>query len=106
MTDFVVIDIETTGLSHQQGARITEIGALRTREGIVVDTHVGRLAVRLGLTNKTNSKDAINIEKDLMKIFSKNIWLKIHLLLIFHGRAICTAKNPNCIKCKILKICI
>ena len=38
MTDFVVIDIETTGLSHQQGARITEIGALRTRNGIVIDS--------------------------------------------------------------------
>jgi DNA polymerase III epsilon subunit family exonuclease len=38
MTDFVVIDIETTGLSHHQGARITEIGALRTRDGIVVDS--------------------------------------------------------------------
>jgi endonuclease-3 len=71
-------------------------------EGIAVDTHVRRLAQRLGLSD---NKDPNKIEQDLMKIVPKERWMRITDLLIFHGRRICTAKKPKCEKCVLNKIC-
>ncbi len=71
-------------------------------EGIVVDTHVIRLATRLGFTRE---KDAVKIEHDLMSIVPKNYWSTFPLLLQYHGRAICRARNPDCVKCEIKKHC-
>jgi len=71
-------------------------------EGIAVDTHVKRLAQRLGLTeNKTAEK----IERDLMKAIPRREWFPITYLLIDHGRKICTAKKPKCQICVLNKIC-
>lgn len=61
-------------------------------EGIVVDTHVKRLANRYGLTTKKNPE---KIEKDLMKLFEKDQWTKLSMLFIAHGRKIATARNPK-----------
>ncbi|MCP2604849.1 endonuclease III [Candidatus Aminicenantes bacterium AH-873-B07] len=71
-------------------------------EGIAVDTHVRRLAERLGLSDK---KDPIKIEKDLMEVFDKKDWFKVTYMLIDHGRAICEAKKPRCDQCFLDKIC-
>ena len=71
-------------------------------QGIAVDRHVKRIALRLGLTK---SKNAEKVEEDLMKIFSKKYWAKINLLFIEHGRKICKAKKPLCEKCKIKRFC-
>lgn len=71
-------------------------------EGIAVDTHVRRLAQRLGLTEHD---DPAKIEEDLMKIVPKNHWMRITDLLIFHGRRVCNAKKPQCGKCVLNKIC-
>lgn len=71
-------------------------------EGIAVDTHVRRLAKRLGLTE---NKDQDKIEKDLMETTPKSQWTRITDLLIFHGRRVCLAKNPNCEGCVLNKIC-
>jgi len=71
-------------------------------EGIAVDTHVRRLAKRLGLTE---SEDQNKIEKDLMEITPKAQWMKITDLLIFHGRRVCLAKGPKCESCVLNKIC-
>ncbi len=71
-------------------------------EGIAVDTHVKRLSYRLGLTKNT---DPDKIEKDLMKIVPKKNWVIFSLLLIQHGRNICTAKKPLCSKCVLNKLC-
>ena len=71
-------------------------------EGIAVDTHVRRLAQRLGLTENKNPE---KIEKDLMMITPKNEWMRITDLLIFHGRRICDAKKPRCAKCVLNEIC-
>lgn len=62
-------------------------------EGFVVDTHVARVAKRLGLTKETTPE---KIEKDLMKIFPRKEWDDISLRMIFHGRTMCTARNPKC----------
>lgn len=73
-----------------------------TYEGIVVDTHVRRLSNRLGLSEEL---DVIKIEKDLMKTFSRKDWGKISLLLIYHGRNVCKAKNPDCYNCVLNSKC-
>ena len=71
-------------------------------QGIAVDTHVGRLAQRLGLSEKS---DPNKIEQDLMQLVPKDRWMRIADLLIFHGRNVCTAKKPNCAGCVLNKIC-
>ncbi|HWE02976.1 MAG TPA: endonuclease III [Tepidisphaeraceae bacterium] len=71
--------------------------------GITVDTHVTRLANRLKLTDYAS--DAVKIEQDLMPLVPQEDWALWSHLLIFHGRAICTARNPKCEKCPILEFC-
>jgi endonuclease-3 len=71
-------------------------------EGIAVDTHVMRLAGRLGLTK---NEDPVKIEKDLMEIVPKKEWGNITHLLIFHGRKICQAKKPVHKDCVLFDIC-
>jgi endonuclease III len=71
-------------------------------EGIVVDTHVGRLAQRLGLTRKT---DPVKIEKALIRLFPKTIWTLLSHWLIWHGRRRCPARNPDCAHCELHDLC-
>lgn len=71
-------------------------------DGITVDTHVKRLAKRLGLTNETNPS---KVERDLMAIVPRESWIEISHLLIFHGRRICFARNPACAICPLNDIC-
>ena len=72
-------------------------------EGIAVDTHVKRLAGRIGLS-KEKTPEAI--EKDLMKIIPQKKWIDISHMLITHGRNICSARKPECEKCQIFDLCI
>jgi endonuclease-3 len=74
-------------------------------EGFVVDTHVGRIAVRLGLTKTKNSKDAINIEKNLMQVFESKDWGNVSLWFVFHGRKTCGAKKAFCDRCSLASVC-
>lgn len=71
-------------------------------DGITVDTHVKRLAKRLGLTDET---DPAKVEKDLMALVPQESWIEISHLLIFHGRRICFARRPNCAICPLRDIC-
>ena len=71
-------------------------------EGIVVDTHVGRLSRRLGWTT---NEDPVKVEQDLMRIIPREDWLDISHLLIFHGRAICHARKPLCEECALAPLC-
>lgn len=70
--------------------------------GIVVDTHVLRLAGRIGLTEKT---DPTKVEFDLMDVVPRKQWIRFSNLLILHGRAVCTARNPRHDTCKIVALC-
>jgi endonuclease-3 len=70
--------------------------------GVVVDTHVGRLSVRLGLTNET---DPVKVERALMPLFPQEDWTLISHLLIFHGRRICIARSPKCASCVLNDVC-
>lgn len=72
--------------------------------GIAVDTHVGRVAVRLGLVG-VNSKEAEKIERRLMELVPKKDWRKVTDLFIEHGRTICDAKKPLCADCPIEPLC-
>jgi endonuclease III len=71
-------------------------------EGVVVDTHVGRVSGRLGLTKET---DPVKVEQDLMKIFPRDRWTMLAHLLIEHGRTICEARRPKCEICFLNDIC-
>ncbi|MEW6163081.1 MAG: endonuclease III [Nitrospirota bacterium] len=83
-------------------ANIILSNAYRINEGIAIDTHVKRVAYRLGLTK---NEDPIKIEKDLMEITPKKEWGNLAHLLIFHGRKICQAKKPNHEECVLYDIC-
>jgi endonuclease-3 len=93
--------LELPGVGRKT-ANIVLANAFSVVEGVAVDTHVGRLAQRLGLSQ---SGDPKKIEADLMKIVPKDKWMRITDLLIFHGRRVCTAKKPNCTGCVLNKIC-
>ena len=71
--------------------------------GVVVDTHVTRLANRLGLTK--HKIDAVKIEQDLMQVVPQDDWTLFAHLLIHHGRAICQARKPRCTQCPLLDDC-
>ena len=70
--------------------------------GVVVDTHVQRIAARLDLTKNT---DPVKIEQDLMKIIPKEKWILFSHQVILHGRALCMARGPKCAECALNSIC-
>ena len=71
-------------------------------EGVVVDTHVGRLSRRFGWTT---NEDPVKVEQDLMRILPREDWLDASHLMIYHGRAICVARKPLCARCGLVKLC-
>jgi endonuclease-3 len=76
--------------------------AFDINEGVVVDTHVGRLSRLLGLTRQT---DPVKVERDLMEAFPRQQWALLSHLLISHGRAVCIARRPRCGECVLAGIC-
>lgn len=72
------------------------------KPALAVDTHVSRIANRLGYTDDSNP---LVIEKDLCGIIPEQDWKKAHLLFIKHGRATCTARNPRCEYCTVSRWC-
>ncbi len=72
--------------------------------GIVVDTHVARLAQRLGFTEADKGRAEI-IERDLMAVVPADQWISVSHRLIAHGRAVCTARKPACDRCFIADLC-
>lgn len=76
--------------------------AFAINDGIVVDTHVTRLANRLGLTKNS---DPVKIERDLMPLFPREHWTMLSHLLIEHGRRVCIARDPKCERCVLNDLC-
>ena len=78
----------------------------KKNEGVVVDTHIGRLASRLGLTWRSrDSKDAVRIEQDLMEVLPQADWTFAGHALIWHGRRVCGARKPDCDGCTLSRWC-
>jgi len=70
--------------------------------GLVVDTHVGRIALRLGLTSET---DPVKVEQALCELIEPKDWTQFSHAMIFHGRRICLARNPKCDQCTLSELC-
>jgi endonuclease-3 len=83
-------------------ANVVLSNAFKTPVGIVVDTHVTRVAARLGLTS---TDDAVKIEQDLMKLIPQKEWTAFSHRLIYHGRQICVARKPKCAECSLNDVC-
>ncbi|CUS04114.2 Endonuclease III [Candidatus Promineifilum breve] len=71
-------------------------------DGVTVDTHVKRLAGRLGLTRET---DPVKVERDLIALIPRESWIEIAHLLIWHGRRVCAARKPHCAACTLNDLC-
>ncbi len=76
--------------------------AFGKNEGVVVDTHVKRIAQRLGWTQHT---DPDKIEQDLMALFPRDLWTVLGHTLILHGRDLCDARRPRCAECPVAELC-
>lgn len=77
--------------------------AFGRNEGVVVDTHVRRIAQRLGWTDQ---KDPEKIERDLMGLFPRDLWTLLGHTLILHGRDLCDARKPRCSECPVAAMCL
>ena len=76
--------------------------AFGKNEGVVVDTHIGRLAKLLGLTKQTNP---VKVEQALILLFPRPSWTMLAHLLIWHGRRTCVARKPRCGECVVADLC-
>lgn len=76
--------------------------AFDINEGVVVDTHVGRLSLRLGLTTHS---DPVKVEQDLIRLIPREQWTLFSHWLIWHGRRQCKARNPDCEACELRILC-
>jgi endonuclease-3 len=83
-------------------ANVVLANAFGIIQGVTVDTHVKRLTNLLGLT--TNS-DPVKIEKDLMRLIPQADWENFSIMTIYHGRAICNARKPDCNNCELAELC-
>lgn len=83
-------------------ANIVLAGAFHIADGIAVDTHVKRLAGRMGLSASVVPD---KIEQDLMALLPKSFWLETNFILVNHGRATCTARKPACTRCVVRHLC-
>lgn len=79
------------------------LGNVFSVPGITVDTHVGRLSRRMGLTAH---EDPVKVERDLMALIPKKDWTMFSHQMIFHGRQVCGARQPNCDACTLAKVCL
>lgn len=70
--------------------------------GVVVDTHVGRISRRTGLTDAT---DAVKVERELMGLLPKRRWVDFSHQMIYHGRQVCDARKPKCAECSMRRFC-
>ena len=95
-------EILTLGGVARKTANVVLGNAFGIASGVVVDTHVGRLSKRLGLTaNESPEK----IERDLMELVPKRNWIMFPHWLIFHGRQVCAARRPKCEICVLADLC-
>jgi endonuclease III len=93
--------VELPGVARKT-ANVVLANAYGINQGVTVDTHVKRLSNRLGLTENT---DPVKIERDLIRLLPQEDWENWSIRLIYHGRAVCTARNPACDRCELADLC-
>ena len=93
--------LELPGVARKT-ANVVLAHAYGVLAGVTVDTHVKRLSYRLGLTAET---DPVRVERDLIRLLPQPDWENWSIRLIYHGRAVCTAKNPQCNACELSDLC-
>ena len=93
LTSLPGVGVKTANVFLAEGLKVN---------AFAVDTHVSRVAQRLGISKSDNP---IVIEEDLKRYFNENDWIKLHHQFIFFGRYFCKAKNPECNNCKVKKYC-
>lgn len=86
----------------RKSANVIMLEAFNNPQGIAVDTHAKRISNRIGFSSESTPE---KIEKDLLKQFKKSDWYDVNHLFVWHGRQICTARNPKCSECPIQKYC-
>lgn len=95
-------ELLTLGGVARKTANVVLGNAFGIASGVVVDTHVGRLSQRLGLTGE---KTAEKIEQDLAELVPKKHWVMFPHWMIYHGRQVCNARKPDCGNCVLADIC-
>jgi endonuclease-3 len=93
--------LELPGVARKTANVVLAI-AFGINSGVTVDTHVRRLSGRLGLSRQTDPR---RIEPDLMRLVPQKEWENLSIRLIFHGRAVCTARRPACGDCGVADLC-
>lgn len=83
-------------------ANVVLWGSFGINAGLAVDTHVGRISCRLGLTRH---KNPVRVEKDLMKLFPRNEWGNVNHRMVWFGRDVCDARKPACERCEMESFC-
>ena len=86
----------------RKSANVIMLEAFNDCQGIAVDTHALRLSNRLGLSKE---HEPLKVEQDLLKKIPKKYWRLMNHLLVYHGRAVCTAQKPKCDVCTVKKFC-
>ncbi len=97
-----MVEILTLGGVARKTANVVLGNAFGIASGVVVDTHVGRLSQRLGLTTE---KTAEKVERDLEQLVPQKHWITFPHWMIFHGRQVCNARKPLCSICTLADIC-
>jgi len=93
--------MELPGVARKT-ANVVLAQAYGINAGVTVDTHVKRLSYRLGLTTHS---DPVRVERDLMRLLPPRDWENWSIRLIYHGRAVCNARNPSCDRCTLVDLC-
>ena len=86
----------------RKSANVIMLEAFHNPQGIAVDTHAKRISNRIGFSNES---DPLKIEQDLLKVIPKEYYYDVNHLLVWHGRKVCTARNPSCDICPIKDLC-
>ncbi|MCB9557062.1 MAG: endonuclease III [Deltaproteobacteria bacterium] len=93
--------VELPGVARKT-ANLVLGSAFGVASGVVVDTHVKRVARRLGLTAQS---DPVRVERDLQALAPTSEWIALAHRLIWHGRRVCLARKPNCDSCSLARLC-
>ena len=86
----------------RKSANVVMLEAFHNPQGIAVDTHAKRISNRIGFSKETEPE---KIEKDLLKVFSKEYYYDVNHLFVWHGRKTCDARKPNCSNCDVREYC-